>query len=119
MLYDAKGYEKIYIAPGYTDMRKSIDGLKLIIGRDLKLNPYQKNVLFLFCGRNSTKMKALVWDGDGFLLMYKRLDNGRYRWPRTETEARQLTSQQLRWLMEGLEIEQKKAIQPASRKCLY
>ena len=60
MLYDAKGYEKIYIAPGYTDMRKSIDGLKLIIVRDLKLNPYQKNVLFLFCGRNSSKIKALV-----------------------------------------------------------
>ena len=53
------------------------------------------------------------------LLLYKRLDNGRYRWPRTECEAKQLTSQQLRWLMEGLEIEQKKAIKPGQRKCLY
>lgn len=49
MLCDAKGFEKIYIRPGYTDMRKGIDGLKLIIGKDIKLNPYQKNVLFLFC----------------------------------------------------------------------
>ena len=44
-------------------------------------------------------MKALVWNGDGFLLLYKRLDDGRYRWPKTECEAKQLTSQQLRWLM--------------------
>jgi len=64
-------------------------------------------------------MKALVWDGDGFLLLYKRLDNGRYRWPRTEHETKQLTSQQLRWLMEGLDIEQKSAIKPGKRKCLY
>ena len=64
-------------------------------------------------------MKALVWDGDGFLLLYKRLDNGRYRCPRTECEAKQLTTQQLRWLMEGLEIEQKSAIKPGKRKSLY
>ena len=50
MLYDAKGFEKIYVAPGYTDMQKGVDGLAMIIGRDLKLNPYQKNVLFLFRG---------------------------------------------------------------------
>ena len=92
MLYDAKGYEKIYIAPGYTDMRKSIDGLKLIIGRDLKLNPYQKNVLFLFCGRNSSKIKALVWEGDGFVLLYKRIEDGRYNWPRTPGEVLDLAA---------------------------
>ena len=52
-------------------------------------------------------MKALVWDGDWFLLLCKRLENGHYRRPRTECEAKQLTSQQLRWRMEGLEIEKK------------
>ncbi|MCM1579366.1 MAG: IS66 family insertion sequence element accessory protein TnpB, partial [Ruminococcus sp.] len=86
-----------------------IDGLAEIIQGKLQLDPYRK-ALFLFCGRNANKMKGLLWDGDGFLLLYKRLDNGRYRFPRTQTEAQQLTKQQLRWLLEGLEIEQKTAI---------
>lgn len=108
----------VYIVTGYTDMRKGIDGLAQILEGTLGENVYSKAV-YLFCGRSSTKMKALVWDGDGFLLLYKRLDNGKYRWPRTEREAKQLTEQQLRWLMEGLEIEQKRAIKPGTRKCLY
>ena len=108
----------VYVVTGYTDMRKGIDGLAQIVEGTLKCDVYSKAV-YLFCGRNSTKMKALVWDGDGFLLLYKRLDNGRYHWPRTEHEAKHLTSQQLRWLMEGLEIEQKNAIKPGKRKCLY
>lgn len=87
MLYDAKGFEKIYVAPEYTDMRKGIDGLAIIIGRDLKLNPYQKNVLFLFCGRQSSKIKCLVWEGDGFVLLYKRLESGSFTWPRTPQEG--------------------------------
>ena len=118
MLYDAKGFEKIYVAPGYTYMRKGIDGLSIIIEGKLGQDAYSKSV-YLFCGRKSDKIKALVWDGDGFLLLYKRLDNGRYRWPRTEYEAKQLSKQQVRWLMEGLDIEQKSAIKPGHRKYLY
>lgn len=118
MLTELLSGTTVYIVTGYTDMRKGIDGLAQIVEGTLKGDVYSKAV-YLFCGRNKTKMKALVWDGDGFLLLYKRLDNGRYRWPRTECEARQLTPQQLRWLMEGLEIEQKRAIQPGKRKCLY
>ena len=118
MLTDILGASTVYVVTGYTDMRKGIDGLSQIIIGKLGADVYSRAV-FLFCGRNSTKMKALLWDGDGFLLLYKRLDNGRYYWPRTEIEARQLSPQQLRWLMEGLEIEQKKAIKPGSRKCLY
>lgn len=99
-------------------MRRGIDGLCRIVEGKLKCDPYSADV-FLFCGRNSTKMKALVWDGDGFLLLYKRLDNGKYRWPRNEQEAKRLTEQQIRWLTEGLEIEQKRAIKPGKKACLY
>ena len=80
MLTDILSSSVVYIVTGYTDMRKGIDGLAQIVIGKLKLDAYSHSV-FLFCGRNSTKLKALVWDGDGFLLMYKRLDNGRYRWP--------------------------------------
>lgn len=75
----------------------------------LFLDPFRRS-LYLFCGRNRSKIKGLLWEGDGFLLLYKRLDNGSFRWPRNETEARKLTPQQIRWLMEGLAIEQPKAI---------
>lgn len=105
MLYDAKGFEKIYVAPGYTDMRKGIDGLAIIVGRDLKLNPYQKKVLFLFCGRQSYKIKGLVWEGDGFLLLYKRLEDGRFIWPRTPQEVLDISQEQFDRLMQGFQIE--------------
>ena len=54
--------------------------------------------------------KGLLWEDDGFLLLYKRLDNGSFQWPRNETEARLLSPQQTRWLLEGLKIDQPKAI---------
>ena len=76
------------------------------------LDPFSK-ALFLFCGRRCDRIKDLLWEGDGFLLLYKRLDNGRFQWPRSETEAVMLTPQQIRWLLEGLKIEQKSAIKPA------
>lgn len=105
MLYDAKGFEKIYIKPGYTDMRKGIDGLKTIVGRDMNLNPFEKNVLFLFCGRNRSKLHGLVWEGDGFLLLYKRIEDGRFVWPSNEAEALNLTQEQFDRLMTGFSIE--------------
>ena len=55
----------------------------------------------------------LLWEGDGFVLLYKRLESGRFQWPRTESECRPITWQEFRWLMEGLQIEQKSAIKPA------
>jgi transposase len=55
----------------------------------------------------------LLWEEDGFVLLYKRLENGKYKWPRDSDEARQITPQEFRWLMEGLSIEQKTAIRPA------
>ena len=119
MLNNASGFNRIFVATGYTDLRRGIDGLAGIIRFQFKLDPYDKNTIFLFCGKRNDRIKALMWEGDGFLLLYKCLDNGRFQWPRNETEARKLTSQQLRWLMEGLEIEQKNAIKPGKRKCLY
>ena len=99
-------------------MRKGITGLATIVQGTYYLDPYNKS-LYLFCGRNTRKLKGLLWEGDGFLLLYKSLDNGRFRWPRTKEEARHLSSQEIRWLLEGLEIEQPKAIKPGKRGALY
>lgn len=111
MLSETAEKNTVHIVTGYTDMRKGIDGLAEIIQGKLQLDPYSK-ALFLFCGKRAkaNKIKGLLWDGDGFVLLYKCLDNGKYRFLRTETEAQRLSQQQIRWLLEGLEIEQKTAI---------
>lgn len=108
MLNDFSGADKVYIACGYTDLRRGIDGLATIVQQKFSLDPFT-NTLFLFCGRRRDRIKALYWEGNGFVLLYKRLESGAFQWPRNETEVRQLTAQQYRWLMEGLSIEQPKA----------
>lgn len=101
---DASGFKKVYLAMGFTDLRRGIDGLATIVRFQFKLDPYDKNTLFLFWGRRCDRIKALLWEGDGFLLMYKRLDNGAFRWPRSADEAMAITDDQYRMLMQGLEI---------------
>ena len=97
-------------------MRKSFDGLMALIRDNYQLDPYA-NALFLFCGRDSRKLKALHFDKDGFVLYQKRLDgNGRFQWPRNASEARLLTRQEFRWLMEGLSIAPPKAIRTSPQK---
>ena len=111
MLSEYTGADKVYIAPGYTDLRRGIDVLAAIVQERFALDPFT-NTLFLFCGRRKDRIKGLLWEGDGFLLLYKRLEAGSFQWPRTGEEARQLTPQQYRWLMEGLSIDQPKAHRP-------
>jgi transposase len=111
MLIDGLLAEHIYLACGHTDMRKSIDGLAACVQQNFRLDPFS-NSLFLFCGHQRDRIKALYWEENGFVLLYKRLENGRFQWPRDADEARDITPQQLRWLMEGLSINQPKAHRP-------
>ena len=109
MFGDISKAEKIYIACGYTDMRKAIDGLAAVVQQNFQLNPFQ-NSLFLFCGRRRDRIKALYWEEDGFVLLYKRLENGKFQWPMNVEAVRSVTNQELRWLLEGLSIDQPKAV---------
>lgn len=79
---------------GFTDLRRGIDGLANIVRFHFHLDSYDKNTLFLFCGRRSDRIKALLWEGDGFLLLYKRLDNGAFHWPRSADEALEISEEQ-------------------------
>ena len=94
---------KIYIATGYTDLRKGIDGLSGLIQEQFHLDVFE-DTLFLFCGKRNDRIKGLYWDTNGFLLLYKRLEAGRFRWPRSTQEALQITVQQYEWLCDGMEI---------------
>ncbi|MCD8214175.1 MAG: IS66 family insertion sequence element accessory protein TnpB [Clostridiales bacterium] len=102
MLEDAAKIRRVIIAAGYVDLRKGIDGLAQIIGARYNKNPFEQGTLFLFCGRRSDRMKGLLWMGNGFLLLYKRFENGSLSWPRTQNEAAELTEEQFHYLMLGL-----------------
>ena len=95
MLEDAAGIRRVVIACGKVDLRKGIDGLAMIIGDKYKQNPFEKGTLFLFCGQRSDRMKGLLWQGTGFLLLYKRFESGGLSWPRNSQEAAELTEELL------------------------
>lgn len=78
MLNDFSGADKVYIACGYTDLRKSIDGFATLVEQKFKLEPFS-NTLFLFCGRRRDRIKGLYWGGDGIILLYKCLEHGEYQ----------------------------------------
>lgn len=102
MLSDVAEIRRVVLCTGYVDLRKGIDGLALIIGSQFEQNPFEKGTLFLFCGRRTDRMKGLLWMGNGFLLLYKRLEDGSLTWPRSQKEAADLTEEQFHMLMMGL-----------------
>ena len=93
-------------------MRKSIDGLCTIIQEQFSMDI--DHALFLFCGRRCDRIKAILKEPDGIVLIYKRLTaQGRYRWPRDKSEVRNLTWKEFDWLISGIDIDQPKAIRPS------
>ena len=114
MLNNGTGFKKVYVAAGFTDLRRGIDGLARIIRFQFQLDPYDRNTLFLFCGKRTDRIKGLLWEGDGFLLLYKRIENGSFKLPRTKDEVMEITPEQYRMLMQGMEIVAKHPIQEIS-----
>lgn len=99
------GHLRVYLAAGITDMRKSIDTLAILVSERLDLDPLSGH-LFGFCNRRRDTVKMLYWDRNGFCLWHKRLERDRFHWPDSESEARLISARELRWLLDGLSIEQ-------------
>ncbi|MCM2629796.1 IS66 family insertion sequence element accessory protein TnpB [Lactiplantibacillus plantarum] len=104
MLIDVRKLNGIYLVCGKTDLRRGIDGLARVVTEQYELDPYDKS-LFMFCGTRKDRYKALYWDGDGFLLLYKRIDNGRLQWPTNQNEVKKLHTKQLTRLLSGWALE--------------
>jgi len=98
-------FSKIIIAVGRSDLRRGIDGLSAMIRLKYDLNPLEKDTLFLFCGTRSDRIKGILWTGDRFVMIYIRLADGRFQWPRTEEEARTLSGEEFLRLMDGFTID--------------
>ena len=92
----------VWLAAGVTDMRKGFDRLaaqaRSVLGKD----PFSGHV-FCFRGRRGDLLKLLWWDGDGLCLFAKRLERGRFIWPRAEQGVAVLTPAQLSMLLEGID----------------
>lgn len=99
---------KIHLALGSTDMRKSIDGLSILVSEVLELDPFSGH-LFVFCNRKQNNVKILYWDRNGFCLWHKRLEKDYFKWPTSKNEVIAINGQELSWLLDGLSIHQKKA----------
>ena len=98
--------DKVYLAVGTTDLRKSIDGLSIIVLESFKLDPFSKN-LFVFCNRKRDKIKILEWDHNGFWLHYKRLEKDTFKWPDNyASKSIEVDHRQFRWLLDGSSINQ-------------
>jgi transposase len=96
-------HTRVYLALGATDMRKEINGLSLFVEGTLALDLFSGH-LFVFCNRRRTTLKILFWDRNGFALYQKRLEKHRFKWPQSREEVLQITTRELSFLLEGLDL---------------
>ncbi|SDL46986.1 IS66 Orf2 like protein [Clostridium cochlearium] len=109
---------QVYLALGATDLRKSIDGLAVLVQESFNLDPFSRS-LFVFCNRKKDKIKILEWDINGFWLYYKRLEKGTFKWPNDSNSKTILISdREFRWLLDGLSIEQKDALKEVKERII-
>lgn len=109
----AKDASHLYIACGHTDFRKQIDALVAMVNLQFKLDPFSDRCAFIFCNKRKNSIKVLRYDNNGFILVSKKLLDGmKFQWPKDASEVKEITSQQLEWLLQGLSMEQKKALHP-------
>ena len=96
---------QVYLVTGFTDMRKSINGLSIIVSETLSLDPLSQ-AWFVFCNKQRDKLKILFWDTNGFWLYYRRLEQGRFQWPKhgEACAAMSIEQRQLQWLLSGLAV---------------
>jgi transposase len=115
-MIDDPGGAPVYLACGATDLRKSIDGLAVLVQQVFALDPCS-HAWFVFCNRGRDKLKLLRWDTNGFWLYYRRLERGRFKWPATPDGATRVVSRrQLQWLLDGLALEQRQAHAPLNAR---
>lgn len=104
-----KDTQHIYIACRPTDFRKQIDGLVALVTLHFKLDPFSESCAFIFCNKSKNAIKVLRYDKNGFVLATKKLlEDLKFQWPRTPEEVKEVTNQQIEWLLQGLELEPKK-----------
>ena len=94
---------RIFLRPGTTDLRKAVNGLSVIVQETMKQELFNGSV-YLFCNSDRKLLKAIYWDKTGFWLSQKLLEKNKYPWPNDANEARELTADELRMLLAGIDF---------------
>ena len=94
---------RVFLRPGFTDMRKQANGLSILVAEQLELDPLSWN-LFLFCNKKRNIIKVLYWDRNGFCTWGKRLEKDRFPWAKDGEKVGEITEQELRWLLDGIDF---------------
>ena len=105
MFREGTGFKKIILVCGKTDIRKGCSGLAAVIQYRYSMDALEEGTLFLFCGNNRSVIKGLLFEGDGYLVLVKRLSAGFFQWPRNTHEARQIDPAAFRRLMDGFQVD--------------
>lgn len=105
-----------YLRPGLTDMRNGMNGLMRVVMGEMDLEPLGGD-LFLFCGRDRHIIKMLLWSGDGFWLLQKRLNRLTFAWPNSGLEALQISEDQLAMLLQGIDFWRSHPVLLAEKSC--
>jgi transposase len=92
-----------YVKPGSTDLRKQINGLSILVQEDMEQDPFSGS-LFLFCNRQRKLLKIIYWDKNGFWLFSKRLEQDKFPWPDTKEEAKQISFEECKLLLQGIDF---------------
>ena len=116
-MFNINKVKTVYLACGITDLRKSIDGLVMIVQNEMKLDPFD-NVLFVFCNKQMNKLKILHFD-EGFWLYYYRLEHSHFKWPQNPEEALKVNKDELKWLLKGYEIRNTSKFKSVTQKNYY
>jgi transposase len=102
---------RVFVRLGFTDMRKQINGLAVIAQESRPEGPFDGSY-FVFCGKTKRVVKILYWDATGFCLWQKRLENELFPWPRDGQELDEMTRQNIRLVLKGIDIwKEHKAVQ--------
>lgn len=94
---------RIFLVTGVTDMRKSFDALSAIVSGTLQHDPYAGHA-YVFCNRLRNRLKILLWDRSGFLIVAKRLERGTFAWPQSAGATIDMTPEELTLLLGGIDL---------------
>jgi len=107
------GAVRVLLATRPVDFRKGMDGLAALVRESLGSDPYS-GVIYVFRAKRADRVKLLLWDGTGLVLVTKRLEKSSFRWPRINDGVMRLSSSQLSGLLEGLDWTRVRAVRVAA-----
>ena len=94
---------RIFVRSEPTDMRKQINGLSVLVQEDMKLDVFGES-LFLFCNKPRNRLKILYWNNNGFVMWFKKLERGRFPWPRNSKEVKEISLEDMKMLLDGIDF---------------